>query len=156
MAVCCATHLFAIIVVCSSAGAAYILFIRLGGWTECWTGEDGVHNLGHKITKALNYKIRPFQNQPAQFDCKCYCVSTLFSATIQYSLLRNITTVQWTCQHIKYYNSPVNLSTHKYYKSPVNLSTHKYYNSPVNLSTHKYYNCPMNMSTHKLYPTLYL
>jgi hypothetical protein len=50
MAVFCSTHLVSSTVVCSSEGAAWIL------WAVDWlqqTGEGEVHNVAHKITKVL-------------------------------------------------------------------------------------------------------
>ena len=103
MAVCCATQLVASTVVCSSGGAALILFKLCGLWTECWTDCSRLERAqclmwGIKLAKALS-KNFSFTYQPVHFDCKYYCCLTLFSAIIKYFSLRIVTTIQWTCQH---------------------------------------------------------
>ena len=81
-------------------------------WVLDWLqqiGEGAVHNVGHKITKGLKYKIPLPQMNLCNFIYNWLRVSAPFSSTIKDRLLRNIITLQWTCQHTT--DNPIFTST---------------------------------------------
>jgi hypothetical protein len=73
-------------------------------WVLDWlqrTGEGGVHNVAYKITKGLKCKIR----LPRMNLCNSFKIDYVLLPHFRPSsniLLRNITTVHWTCQHTNY------------------------------------------------------